>query len=224
MVNLRKRDWENIQALIDQRIDASVLDHSPRILGSLNVALAVKCDVAERVAVDELHCPVEQTNKALQDAEEYASHDIAFLRGRLLRNRAKLAQAVDDGDHQAAEADTSKAVRHRATECASCRRFREVVGAEVPTAIDAGDRDMDNVLQNLRNVVSSKGNENDEANDLASSAPASTLVACRIVPRLVFDVDCDEGYRIPRGEGCCEEASDEADEVYFTKRQHPRTN
>jgi hypothetical protein len=96
------QDWTN-ETLVDQRIDTTVLDELPSVLCALEVVLAVQRHVAEGIAVDELNSPIEQANDALQEAKGNAAAHVASLGLLLLRNRAQLANAVDDGDQETAQ-------------------------------------------------------------------------------------------------------------------------
>ena len=58
----------------------------PRLLGGLNVALAVQRNVAEGIAVNELDGPIEDADQALQNAEADLGADIATLGSIVLRD------------------------------------------------------------------------------------------------------------------------------------------
>lgn len=60
---------------IDERINTTILDHLPGILGSGEIRLAVQRNVSKSVAVEELDSPFNKTEKAIQDAEDgHANH------------------------------------------------------------------------------------------------------------------------------------------------------
>lgn len=82
----------------------------PGVFRGCNIALSVKCDVTESIAIDELHRPVEDANDALQNAEGATGSDVAGVRFLLLCDAAGLSEQVDNGYNQTAEADAAEAV------------------------------------------------------------------------------------------------------------------
>lgn len=170
--------------------------------------------MGEGVAVEELHGPVEDADEASDDAPDDGGDDISVGRGGLPADGAELAKTVDDGHHQATQTDAAEAVCQGALEGSSRDLGGVVVGVEIPRSVDTRDGDMNCILEPLGNPVCGKGDEDDEADDLALAAPAGPLATGGIVgARLVFDVDGDEGHRIVGGKERGQKAADGADQV-----------
>lgn len=70
----------------------------PSSLGSFEVRLAIQCNVAESVPVDELHGPLNEPENALEDAERTVRCEVAAI-GRLgASNRAGLTDTLNDSN------------------------------------------------------------------------------------------------------------------------------
>lgn len=165
------------------------------------------------VAVDELDGPFEDGDDAAQETkDDDANHaaDAAVLGRRLAGDGAQLAQELDDGDNEAAEGDGAEGVGEGALEGAAGGVLGEVVRAEVPGAVDAGDGGVDGVLEPLGDPVHGEGDEGDEADDAGVAAGGVVVVADR---GREGDVDGGEGGGEPGGEGGGDDAAEQADEV-----------
>lgn len=64
--------------------------------------------MAECIAIDELHGPIQQPDDAPQTAEGNASDDISIRRFLLLCDTDGLSQQVDERYHQGTEADAAE--------------------------------------------------------------------------------------------------------------------
>lgn len=116
--------------------------------------------MAECVAVDELHSPIDQANNALQTAETRRADDISLLRLRLLGYADSLADHVDECDDEGTKGDTAKGVGHAAFEGAAggaARHAAGFAGAEEPRAVDTGDGGVDGVFDPFANPLEESG-------------------------------------------------------------------
>lgn len=165
------------------------------------------------VAVDELDGPVEDADQTLQDAKENVTDNVPVSAGLALCDGADLSEAVNDGDNETSKADAAEGVGHGTTESPSGCSFREVLAAKVPGAIDAGDCDVDDVLDDLGGVICGKSDKHNEPDDFTVAATACSLVAGWVVAWLIFDVDGDKSNRIPRGKGGGNESADKTHNV-----------
>ncbi|KFY36336.1 hypothetical protein V494_05100 [Pseudogymnoascus sp. VKM F-4513 (FW-928)] len=226
------------QAFVDERVDAAVFHHVPGGLGGLlagwfsrykkevkrgekggtylgsgNVRLSVQRNITKRILVEELHQPVEETNQAPKDTEHDLTNHVPLRCRVLLRNIARLTQQLDNSHNQAAKANRAKAVRDRALERAARSALGEssrLLRAKVPRAVDAGDGDVDDVLEDLGDPVPRKGDEDDEPDDLGGRAAAVGLA--RRVAGVPARVHGDQGYGEPGAEGGGDDAADEGDD------------
>ncbi|KFY62481.1 hypothetical protein V496_04569 [Pseudogymnoascus sp. VKM F-4515 (FW-2607)] len=205
------------EALIDERVNPAVLHHVPRRLGSGDIRLPVQRNVAERILVEELDEPVQQPNEAPQHTEHDLPDHVTLRRRVLLGHIARLAQELDDGHDEGAEADGAEGVGDGALEGAAGGALGEAGGllrAEVPGAVDAGDGDVDDVLEDLGDPVTRKGDEDDEPDDLGPRAVA--VDAARLVAGSVLGVHGDEGDGEPGAECGGDDAADEGDDEDVT--------
>ena len=185
----------------------------PRRLGSRNVRLPVQRNVTKRILIEELHEPVEEANQAPKHTEQDLPHHVPLRRRVLLGDIARLAEELDDSDDQAAEADGAEAVGDGALEGATGGAFgesRRLLRAEVPGAVDTGDGDMDDVLEDLGDPVPGEGDEDDEPDDLGHRAAA--VDAAGGVAGIVPGVHGDEGDGEPGAEGGGDDAAYEGDD------------
>lgn len=53
----KRKEGGGFVAYVDQSINSSVLDHVPRVFGSMKVGFSIERNVAKGVFVDELHSP-----------------------------------------------------------------------------------------------------------------------------------------------------------------------
>ena len=185
------------QAVVDERVDAAVFHHLPRVLRGGDVRLAVERDMGEGVAVDERDGPVEEADEAAEHAEHDAADEVALRGFVLLSDAAGLAEHVDDGDDQGAEGDGPEAVGHGAAEGAGGGAPGHSAGfaaAEVPGAVDAGDGDVDGVFDPFGDPVAGKGDEDEETDDGRAGAAATAgwvgAGAATAVGRFEGNVDC----------------------------------
>lgn len=202
---------------VDKRINTSVLDHLPGVLGSGNVRFAVQSNVAESVAVEEFESPFEDRQEAAENAEDHiADHaaDTTVIHGLLARNGAQLAQELNDGDEQTSQADGTEAVGEGTLGGTASGVLREVVDAEVPGAVDTRNDGVDGVLQPFGNPVHCKGDEDHQTDNLGLAAAAPISATVGVVGRwLPLGVNSDHGDSEPSTEGSSEETTNQADEV-----------
>ena len=69
----------------------------------------------------------------------------------------------------------------------------------------------------LREPIHGESDERNQANDLAVAAASSSIVARRVVARVVVGIDCDKCDGEPSAKSHGDESSDERHEVYMTK-------
>jgi len=152
--------------------------------------------VAESISVDELNSPLQDTKKAANATEQSVSQHTAIRSLLVTSSGADLTDELDNSDQQATQSDGSKTVGQGSLRRSASGVLGEVVGVEVPRAVDAGNRGVDGVLEPLGEPVHGKRDEDDETNYLAFTAAA---IGARgvIVRRLVLDVDCDKSDREP---------------------------
>jgi len=183
----------------------------------LKVRLAVQRDVAERISVQELESPLQEAEQAVDHAEDDVSNHVsntAAAANLVPRDGADLAQELDNGDEQAAQADGAEAVRQRAAGGATSRTLGEVVHAKVPGPVDARDGRVDSVFQPFGDPVHGKRDVDHEADQRRLAAPAPVGAAVGVLRRrLVLDVYRNHGDGEPGGKGGRDEAADQADEV-----------
>lgn len=190
------------------------LDHLPGTLRCVNIALSVQRNVAESIAVEELDCPIQEANQAAQTAEQDTTDDITVARCVLLRDRAQLAQELDDGNNQATKTNAAETVGDGTLESAAGSSLGLRIGVEVPRTVHAGNRGVDRVLQPLRDPIHGEGHKDEQANDLAAAAVSDSISALSIVlVRRVLHVDGDKGDRVPCAECCGEQTADQGHDV-----------
>ncbi len=129
-----------------------------------DICLSIERNETESVLIEEGDKPLQQSNKALQDAEEDRADEVSFLAGVRAGNGASLSQQLYKRDEQTSEGDGTKGVSGSALECSTSNTLWHSfsgVGVEVPRSIDTRDSDVDNILKHLRDPVPSEGNEDD---------------------------------------------------------------
>jgi hypothetical protein len=119
----------------------------PRVLGCCHVRLAIQSNVRERVAVKELHGPVQKTDQTLQTAEDDRPDNVTLGRCAPLCGRAELSQSLDDGHDETSQADAAEAIREGSFECAARGSLGEVVFVEIPRTVHSRDGNVDGVFE-----------------------------------------------------------------------------
>ena len=168
------------------------------------------------ITVDELHGPIDNTDQTAENTEGASGNAISPSSFVLLGDAASLADHVDDGDDEGAEADAAEGVGHGALESTSrgaLRHSTRLTSAEEPTAVHARDRAMQGIFDPFGDPVTGEGDKDDEADDFcrgASTAGGASGVGAPVVGT-VFHVDGDEGDGVPGAEGEGGEAAECAD-------------
>ena len=72
---------------------------------------------------------------------------------------------------------------------------------------------MNGIFKPFREPVRRKGDEHDQADDLALSTTAHSFATSWVLPWMVLYVNGDEGDGEPCAERCCYDSADEADQV-----------
>lgn len=205
------------KAHIDERVNTTVLDHLPGVLGGVKILLSIQRNVSVGISVDELNSPLNHSQQALEDAEKGHANEAtnAAIVGRLLlSNRAELAQELDNGDNQAAEGNGAEAVGECALGGAAGGVLGEVVNSKVPCSVDTADDGVDGVFEPLCNPVHGKCDKDNQANDCALATVGTIGATVRVVGRrLPADVDAHHGSREPCAEGRSQQTADETDNV-----------
>jgi hypothetical protein len=201
------------QALVHQRVHSTVLDHGPSRFCALDVALTVQRHVAEGIAVDELHGPLENADETAQNAESNLANNVAITSCLVAGHRAELSQELDDGDNERSKGDAAKAVGEGTASGTASGALGWVARVEVPCAEDSRDDDMCGILDPLGNPVGGESDEDEQANDSTLTTASHALVTGRVAPWFVFDIDRYQRDREPRAEGCCEQTTEERNEV-----------
>lgn len=200
------------QALVDEGVDAAVLDHLPGVLGRLDVWTAVQGDVRKGISVDELDDPRQTRDEAVENAREDKGDNVSLPCGIVLSRLGQHLEEVDDGHDQGPQADGAEAVRQGPPQGAPGDARRIGPGVVIPAAVDASNRRVDRVLDPLAEPEGRKGDERDQAGDGRVTARARG--AGRVVAAgRPLGVDGDKGDREPGGIGSSDEAPDEADQV-----------
>lgn len=114
------------------------------------------------VSVDKFDGPFDDSNEALQNAEESDTNHAAnatLLASLRPSDGAELTKELDDGDNETAESNRTEAVGKSASGSAAGGVLGKVVDSKVPRAVDTADDCVDGVLEPLRDPVHSKGHE-----------------------------------------------------------------
>lgn len=178
--------------------------------------------MGKRIAVDELHCPVQQADNTLQTTKCNHPHDVALLGFLLLSYGDGLPKHVDQGNDQGAERDAAKGVCHSAAECTSSDAAGHstwLSGAEEPASVDAGDGGVQGILQPFGYPVSCKGDEDYKPDDFGrgtSCAAGSTIgIRLSVGSGLVSHIYANQRDGVPGAESECDEATDGASGEYM---------
>lgn len=89
---------ELLETYVDQRINTTILDHLPRILGRGEICLSIQSNMAEGVLVQELDSPLQETQKASNNAEDDITDHVALRRLLLPGDGTDLAQELNDSN------------------------------------------------------------------------------------------------------------------------------
>lgn len=204
---------------VDKRVNATVLHHSPGVLRSRDVGLAVESNVDVSVLIEELHEPLNQAEQTSNDAENNVANHAEYA--TLIRSRAPgcvtdKTEELNDGDNETAKADGAEAVGQSAFRGGAGSVLGEVVDAEVPRSINTGDDGVDNVLDELGDPVHGEGDEGDETND--STLAATTVCAVGVIgTRLPTEVNSNKSYGEPGTEDGGDDTSNQADHVHVAE-------
>lgn len=201
------------QTFVNQRVDATVLDHAPGFFGTSKVCLAIQGDVTESISVDELQSPLHQPEDALQEAKEDICDHISRSSGLIARGRASEAQKVQNCDEKTAESDGAKAVRQGSARCSSSGALGWVVGREIPTAIHARDGSVNHILEELCDPVSGEGHVDNQTDDRGATAGSTSAASRIVVAGLKSNIDGHQGRSEPRSEERCSDASQKGHQV-----------
>lgn len=189
------------KTVVDQRVDTTVLHHCPCVFGSWNVCLAIQSNVAEGIPVEEGDQPVEQSDEAAKNPNGDAANNVSPCSFLLLRNRARLADHVDNGNDQTSKADTTKGIRSRTFKGATSGTLGSTARSaapEIPGSVHTSDSGMDGVLDPFAKPIHSKGNIDNKPDNLGAAASVRTARWIRPAAiGFVCDVDRDQGDRKP---------------------------
>lgn len=176
--------------------------------------------MAEGIAVEELEGPFENGEQAADNAEDDVANgatNTTVVHGLLAGNGANLAQELNNGDKQAAEADGAEAVSESTLGRGAGGILGEVVDAEVPGAVDAGNDGVDCVFEPLADPVHSKRDKHHKTNHLGLATVLAVLTALWIIRRrFPFDVNSDERDGEPSSKGRADQTTNQANNEDMT--------
>lgn len=100
VLRLRRKTTRDWSTYIDQGVNATVLNHPPRLFGGREIRLSKERNIRKCIPVNELDSPLYETEDALQYAVDAHAKEAPFAGLRLVSHGAELPDEVDDGDKE----------------------------------------------------------------------------------------------------------------------------
>lgn len=164
------------------------------------------------ISVEELNRPLEQAQETAHDTEERISNHATVGSLLVSSGLTHLAKELNNGDQQTTQTDRAKAVSQSSAGSSTGSVLGEIVDAKVPRAVDTSDDGMNCVLEPLRDPIHGKGDEYEQADDLAL---ATAAIGTRriVVGGLKLYIYGNHGDGVPSTEGRGDESTDKTCKV-----------